>query len=87
MRPRLALALAVTTTLAAAACSFIVENAGPLACSQEGRLGPPACDAGLICRQGLCQAIEDADGGAGPESSSPGGAGVGGGEADAEGRP
>lgn len=51
-------------------CSLLVVGEEPMRCSQEGQVGPPACDAGLVCREGLCQAetappIEPSDGAAG----------------------
>lgn len=63
--PRLAL-LAVGV----ASCSLLVAGeAEPLRCSLEGRVGPPACDAGFVCESGVCQAISAAgasNGGEGP---------------------
>lgn len=48
--PALALALLL------AACSLIVGGeTEPLRCSQEGHVGAPACDAGWICRAGVCE--------------------------------
>lgn len=53
-----------------ASCSLLVSGEGePLRCSLEGRVGPPACDAGFVCERGVCQAISAAgasSGGEGP---------------------
>jgi hypothetical protein len=56
------------------ACSVIVEGQPErLRCSDEGRIGPPACDEGQICQDGLCRAFEAANGGApAAEPSRPG---------------
>jgi hypothetical protein len=67
------------------ACSLLIgSETAPLRCSQEGQLGPPACDAGFVCKEGVCQLAPpptDADGGEGGGdgySGSPGGpSGVG----------
>ena len=59
------------------ACSLLVGGEmTPLHCSEEGQLGPPACDAGFVCRAGVCQLAPApaADGGQGGENGSPGGA-------------
>ena len=53
------------------ACSLLVEGEStPLACSQEGQVGPPVCDAGLVCRAGLCQEPEPVSGAGAPNGSA-----------------
>jgi hypothetical protein len=55
----------------ASACSLLVEGEPmPLRCSQEGRVGPPACDPGMVCRSGTCQVAEQgaSDGGGGGDA-------------------
>lgn len=63
-------------------CSLLVSGEPePLRCSLEGQIGPPACDAGLICSSGICQArlAPAGDGGAAGEPTEvEGGAGAGG---------
>lgn len=40
-----------------ASCSLLVGGAPePMACSEEGRSGPPACDPGFVCRSQVCVA-------------------------------
>ena len=52
-------------------CSLLVGGAPePMACSEEGRSGPPACDPGFTCRSGVCTAD--------PESAGAGRSGEGG---------
>lgn len=49
-------ALWLALAVGSAACSLLISaEPSPLACSQEGQLGPPACDDGFVCRAGLCQ--------------------------------
>jgi hypothetical protein len=67
-----ALVLALLAAALTPGCSFIVENDGPLACSQERQLGPPACDPGQVCRSGTCQAPAKIVGGASPEGGCSG---------------
>jgi len=61
------------TGLLVSACSLLIgSETQPLHCSQEGQLGPPACDAGFVCKQGVCQLappLADAEGGQGSGSS------------------
>lgn len=55
----------------ASACSLLIEGEPmPLRCSQEGRVGPPACDPGMICRSGTCQ-VEEGHSGEGGSVSDP----------------
>jgi hypothetical protein len=55
----------------ASACSLLIEGEPmPLRCSQEGRVGPPACDPGMICRSGTCQ-VAEGDSGDGGSVSDP----------------
>jgi len=63
------------------ACSLLIGGeTAPLHCSQEGQVGPPACDAGFVCKEGVCQLAPspvDAEGGQGSSGgsrASPGGA-------------
>jgi hypothetical protein len=50
-------AAAFVASLALVGCSLLVGGEPvPLRCSQEGLVGPPACDDGLECRAGICQA-------------------------------
>ena len=43
------------------ACSLVVTGVPEeLHCSQEGVLGPPACDSGFRCVSGVCRAESDA---------------------------
>lgn len=93
-------ALLVTAALAfTSACSLLIAGeADEVSCSEEGQLGPPACDAGFSCQAGVCRAASpsaDGDGGEGGiggqvgQSATPGGASGGavgvGGEAGAAG--
>jgi hypothetical protein len=56
-------------------CSLLVGGESePLRCSLEGRVGPPACDPGLVCQNGTCRPLPAAGG-------APGGTGDGGGGA------
>lgn len=79
--------LALLLGLSSGACSLLISGEdAPLSCSQEGQLGPPACDVGFVCLQGICQS-RTATGGAGaPASSLPdagsGAAGVAGAKGD-----
>jgi hypothetical protein len=60
--------------LAVAACSLMVNGEPtPLRCSQEGRVGPPACDEGFVCSSGVCRISEPVSQGGGPFDSSQGG--------------
>ena len=60
--------------LAAAACSLMVNGEPrPLRCSQEGRVGPPACDEGFVCSSGVCEIWEPVSAGGRPSDSSVGG--------------
>jgi hypothetical protein len=60
--------------LAATACSLIVDGEpAALRCSQEGRVGPPACDEGFVCSSGVCRISEPVSQGGGPFDSSQGG--------------
>jgi hypothetical protein len=53
MRRLTGLALAAA---ACAACSLLIgAEPEPLRCTEEGRLGPPACDSGQVCRTGVCE--------------------------------
>lgn len=80
--------LALLLGLSSVACSLLISGEdAPLSCSQEGQLGPPACDAGFRCLAGICQAkMATATGGGGtPASSSPdagGAAGLAGAKGD-----
>lgn len=51
--------LAVTAVVVGSACGgcslLIGSEPSPLACSQEGQIGPPACDPGFVCTAGLCR--------------------------------
>jgi len=63
------------------ACSLLIgSETGPLDCSQEGQPGPPACDAGFVCKEGVCQLAPPSTQGNGGEGGSDrdqgGGAGV-----------
>ena len=64
--------------LALLGCSLLVGGEPtPMHCSQRGIQGPPACDPGLECRGGICQAPQAAaDGGAGASPDSAVGAGA-----------
>ena len=69
--------------LLCSACSLLIgSETAPLHCSQEGGLGPPACDVGFVCKEGVCQLApppadeeggEGGSGGCGGCKSSPGG--------------
>jgi hypothetical protein len=40
------------------ACSLIVgSEPSPLRCSDEGHVGPPLCDEGQRCHDGVCRAL------------------------------
>jgi hypothetical protein len=57
-------------------CSLLVGGAPePMACSEEGRAGPPACDPGFICRANVCVADAGTDGAGGGIETSAGAAG------------
>ncbi len=54
---RRALGLALAMTLGA--CSLMLDGeSSPLRCTQEGLVGPPACDEGFVCWAGVCRAAE-----------------------------
>lgn len=56
------------------ACSLIVgSEPAPLRCSEEGHVGPPLCDEGQRCHDGLCRplgASAMADAGAAGQAST-----------------
>lgn len=66
-------------------CSLLVDDElSKVRCSQEGVIGPPACDSGQLCAEGRCQACLafevcddgiDNDCNAGTSDRCPGGAG------------
>jgi hypothetical protein len=48
-------ALAVVALAVSTSCSLIVPSeVDPLHCSQEGKIGPPACEPDQICADGIC---------------------------------
>jgi hypothetical protein len=63
------------------ACSLLIGGeADEVSCAQEGRLGPPACDPGFSCQDGVCRAapsLADGQGGQAGQSATLGGAGGG----------
>jgi hypothetical protein len=73
--------------LGSVTCSLMIAGeSAPVHCSQEGQLGPPACDEGLTCHAGICRGlVPPAPIGGGPGSppitAGPGGSG---GDAGAE---
>jgi hypothetical protein len=82
------LAGVVLVGVASAACSLLLSGEDePLTCSEEGHEGPPACDQGFACKNGICQLKTAHAGGApGGSTSSPADAGGGaGGAAGAKG--
>lgn len=88
------LAVMALTLGAASACSLLIsDEAEPIACSDEGKLGPPACDPGFSCQGGVCRAAsgkpDEAGGKAGQagQSATATGAGGGAGGAAGEGEP
>ena len=53
------------------ACSLLIgSETAPLHCSQEGQLGPPACDVGFVCREEVCQLAPPPTQGDGGEGGS-----------------
>lgn len=62
-------------------CSLLVGGEPePMRCSLEGQVGPPACDAGFTCRDGICLVILAAGGvgGEAPSEDAASGEGAGG---------
>lgn len=59
------------------ACSVLVgSEPEPLRCSDEGQVGPPACDEGQVCEAGICRSAPSAasEAGVGESTSGEGGA-------------
>lgn len=78
--------LAVLMAALAGGCSFIVAGEdSPVACSDDGYRGPPACDMGQFCSAGVCQPVREIDGarGGSPAVGDGGGASSGGEGAEA----
>lgn len=72
------IALPVALWVLPLGCSLLVgSEPTPLLCSEEGRLGPPACDVGQVCRSGECRAASPSAPPAEPPTAA-GNAGVGG---------
>jgi hypothetical protein len=57
MRRRLRRASVVAALVAGSACSLIApSDLDRVRCSEEGKIGPPACEVGQICGAGVCTA-------------------------------
>jgi hypothetical protein len=53
------MALALASLVSA--CSLLIDGEStPLRCAQEGQVGPPACDVGMVCLSGSCRLSEPA---------------------------
>jgi len=76
--------LATVAALASGACSLLISGeAEQIQCSDEGQLGPPACDLGFSCQASICRADALPDDDSDPEAV--GGAAGSGGAAGADG--
>lgn len=54
-RGALVFAVGIVALAALADCSLIVPSKiDPLHCSQQGKIGPPACEPEQICADGIC---------------------------------
>jgi hypothetical protein len=54
------------------ACSVLVgSEPEPLRCSDEGQVGPPACDEGQVCSVGICRSAQSSSSSSGEAGTQP----------------